>query len=69
MKNITFCEYCREDVGYIVEDKTITSELKSNVYTYVGKVAKCEKCHSEVFVRSAEVDASSNHSLRLGFGS
>lgn len=50
MKNITFCEYCREDVGYIVEDKTITSELKSNVYTYVGKVAKCEKCHSEVFV-------------------
>lgn len=45
-----FCEECRSDVEFIVEAKQKEGTLKGETYSYVGKVARCTKCNSEIYV-------------------
>lgn len=45
-----FCEECRKDVDYIVDDQHMTGTIKGEVYNYIGKMARCKECNSEIYV-------------------
>ena len=45
------CEECREDVTYIVTTKQFEGTIKGVVYSYLGKVAHCVDCNSEIYVK------------------
>ena len=45
-----FCDECRNDVNYIVENAEMSGTLKGEIYTYSGKIARCIDCNSEVYV-------------------
>ncbi len=45
-----FCDECRNDVNYIVENAEMRGTLKGETYTYSGKIACCIDCNSEVYV-------------------
>lgn len=45
-----FCEECRNDVNFVVTDKQLEGNIKGETYTYLGKVAHCIDCGSEVYV-------------------
>ncbi len=45
-----FCEYCRKDVYFLVEDKIIKDKIKGAIYNYKGKIAYCNDCKSEIYV-------------------
>ncbi|MFV0363524.1 MAG: type II TA system antitoxin MqsA family protein [Suipraeoptans sp.] len=49
-----FCEECRNDVKFTVIDKQTDGTIKGETYTYIGKVAHCSDCNSEIYV--AEVN-------------
>lgn len=49
-KEKTFCENCRCDVDYIVEDTILDATITRIYYTYKGKIARCANCNSEIFV-------------------
>lgn len=51
MKNRkVFCEECRSDVGFIVNDKQMVGTIKGETYNYIGKIAYCIDCESEIYV-------------------
>lgn len=51
MKNRkVFCEECRRDVDFIVNDKQMVGIIKGETYEYTGKVAYCIDCESEIYV-------------------
>lgn len=51
MKNKkVFCEECRRDVEFIVNDKQMTGTIKGETYNYIGKMAYCIDCESEIYV-------------------
>ncbi len=45
-----FCDECRNDVNYTVENAEMSGTLKGETYTYSGKIARCIDCNSEVYV-------------------
>lgn len=45
-----FCEECRDDVTFVVTDKKMDGTIKGEVYSYLGKVAQCVDCNSEIYV-------------------
>ena len=45
-----FCEECRNDVEYIVEEKEMVGTIRGTQYHYVGKEAKCAECGAYVDV-------------------
>lgn len=45
-----FCEECRNDVAFITANKEMDGTIKGERYTYLGKVAHCIDCGSEVYV-------------------
>lgn len=45
-----FCEVCRDDVAYIVNDILLEGTLKDETFRYMGKDACCVDCGSEVYV-------------------
>lgn len=45
-----FCEECRNDVGFSVTNKQMEGTIKGETYTYLGKVAHCIDCDSEIYV-------------------
>ena len=47
-----FCENCRKDVDYNIIEEQMIGTIKGETYTYTGKVAKCKKCNSDIFVNS-----------------
>lgn len=49
-----FCEECRKDVNFAVEDKQMEGTIKGISYKYMGKIARCTDCQSEIYV--AEVN-------------
>ena len=53
-EKITFCEECRKDVTYYIEDIDLKSTLKGEEYTYRSKKAICSECNNEVYVASIE---------------
>lgn len=52
----TFCEECRSDVEYLVEEKMMNGKLKGQTYHYTGKRAICAECGSEVYVHEIQDD-------------
>lgn len=53
-KNKVFCCECRDDVHYSISEKQMVGKLKGIDYEYVGKIAECEVCNSEVYVKEIE---------------
>lgn len=49
-----FCDECRNDVFYTVEEVQLEGTLKGEKYSYAGKVAHCVDCGEELYV--AEVN-------------
>lgn len=45
-----FCGECRNDVTFTVTDKQMEGTIKGEGYTYLGKVAHCVDCGSEIYV-------------------
>ena len=45
-----FCEECRNDVEFTVVNESMNGTVKGETYTYLGKVAHCTDCGSEVYV-------------------
>lgn len=45
-----FCEQCRNDVEFSVTNKQMEGTIKGETYTYLGKVAHCIDCDSEIYV-------------------
>ncbi|QSX06080.1 DUF4065 domain-containing protein [Sedimentibacter sp. zth1] len=48
--NMVFCEICRDDVYYNVEERKMEGTLKGGVYEYTGRVAYCAKCDANVYI-------------------
>ena len=49
-KKITFCENCRKDVSFHVNEIIMDAELKGENYKFAGKEAICDECSYEIFV-------------------
>lgn len=49
-----FCEECRNDVAYTINEKKMDGIIKGEKYSYIGKEAHCVDCGSEIYV--AEVN-------------
>lgn len=49
-KNKVFCEECRKDVDYVVNQVSMTGKIKEKEYAYIGMEAKCADCGSFIFV-------------------
>lgn len=51
MKNKkVFCEECRKDVNFVVNEKQMIATIKGETYNYNGKIAHCLDCNSEIYV-------------------
>jgi len=49
-ESIAFCEECRADVSYTVEEVILEANLKGDYYQYLGKKAICDECGNELYV-------------------
>lgn len=49
-----FCEECRNDVTFTINEKEMEGTIKGEKYSYIGKEAHCVDCGSEIYV--AEVN-------------
>ena len=45
-----FCNECRNDVTFIVENEQMEGTIKGEKYTYSGKAAYCIDCNSKIYV-------------------
>lgn len=45
-----FCEDCRNDVEFTLTNMQMECTVKEEIYAYLGKVAHCIDCGSEVYV-------------------
>lgn len=45
-----FCECCRDNVAFTVNDKEMKGTIKGEPYSYIGKEAHCIHCGSEIYV-------------------
>lgn len=45
-----FCEECRNDVEYVVKETRMVGTIKGEAYHYIGKIAHCIDCGSEIYV-------------------
>ncbi len=50
-KKMIFCENCRLDEEYEVNKESMEGTIKGTKYSYIGKIARCTKCNSKVYVR------------------
>lgn len=46
-----FCEECREDTNFVIEEHMMKGNIGEETYGFGGLSAFCQKCHSEVFVK------------------
>ena len=53
-EKMTFCEKCRKDVTYCVDNTSMKGTLKGEEYFYTGRKAICTKCGAEVYVAEIE---------------
>ncbi|MBP5406079.1 DUF4065 domain-containing protein [bacterium] len=49
-KNKVFCEECRKDVDYVVNQVSMIGKIKEKEYAYMGMEVKCADCGSFIFV-------------------
>ena len=45
-----FCEKCHDMVEYYINERKMTKNIKGKEIEYIGKVAICSECGSEIFV-------------------
>jgi putative zinc finger/helix-turn-helix YgiT family protein len=45
-----FCTECRNDVNYTIIEEKIEGTIKGEEYSYIGEVAYCSDCGSEIYV-------------------
>ena len=45
-----FCENCRADTEYVVEERQINGNIRGFRYPYFGKEARCKTCGEPVYV-------------------
>lgn len=50
--NVVFCEECRDEVPYTIEQKELTGTIRGVQYHYVGEEAKCAHCGAYVDVEA-----------------
>lgn len=50
MKQFAFCEYCKKEVPYTVNEMNKTSILNEEEISYEGKESYCCVCRNEIFV-------------------
>ena len=55
-----FCDICRKDVDYGVENRQMVATLSGKMYSYLGKVAYCNECGLEVYIAKVIDDNLSN---------
>lgn len=48
--NLVFCEKCRNEVQYTVDEVPLTGTIKGIEYKYVGKQATCSDCGTVIYV-------------------
>ena len=53
-EKLIFCEGCRKDVQYTVNNANIKENFKGEAYEYIGKRATCDECSSEIYVSEVE---------------
>ena len=51
---MTFCETCRKDIVFCVDNVVMKNSLKGEQYTFSGKKAICTECNNEVYVTDLE---------------
>jgi len=51
---MTFCEECRKDVEYYIENTSMKGTLKGEEYGYTAKKAICAECGAEVYAAEIE---------------
>ena len=56
-----YCYECRKEVNYTISEKELAMPLKGETYTFIGKIAQCNDCNSEVYV--AEIDDANMEAL------
>ncbi len=49
-RNKTFCEECRDDVGYLIREREMAGSVKGKESHYMGKEAHCAQCGALVYV-------------------
>ena len=49
-KEISFCENCRADTGYVIDVHQMTGTILGKSYSYVGTDARCKECGELVYV-------------------
>jgi len=54
MKEIVFCPECRQDVGFLVKEKSDFTKLRGTAYEFIAKTAYCNECGAEVHVPKIE---------------
>ncbi|OFI05058.1 hypothetical protein CLOACE_19320 [Clostridium acetireducens DSM 10703] len=45
-----FCEKCHDSVKYSVREKKMTKNIRGKKIDYIGKIALCTECESEIFI-------------------
>ena len=54
MSEKAFCETCRNQTIYEIENEEITINLKSDSIVFDGIVARCTVCKEEIYVPAIE---------------
>lgn len=52
MKQLVFCEYCREEHEYNISEIEKITTIKDEEFNYKSKKAFCNKCRNEIFIQS-----------------
>ncbi|MGI6109690.1 MAG: hypothetical protein ACOYB8_07615 [Eubacteriaceae bacterium] len=53
-EKLAYCPTCKKDVPYTISDIELTETIGDQTFTYMGKIARCDYCGTEVKVK--EVD-------------
>ena len=50
IRNLVFCEECRDDVEYAVTEVPMVGKIRGIEYHYIGKEARCIGCNTQIYV-------------------
>jgi uncharacterized phage-associated protein len=53
-ERLTFCESCRKETAFYVDNVSLKGKIKSREYSFSGKRAVCHECGNEVYVADIE---------------